>query len=105
MKPTEAHEKKELFISYKHEDAVKKFVERLRGDLQKRGISLWQDIEDIFVSDDWREEISVGIRNSKAILCILTPKYVESNYCRKEVRTRAFVCMCVCVCVCVLQKP
>ena len=91
---TEADEKKELFISYKRGDvAVKKFVERLGGDLQKNGISLWQDVHDIYGGDDWREEIAVGIENSKAILCIQSKKYFDSDYCRKEVRTG----MCLCV--------
>ena len=38
---------KQLFLSYGHEEEVKSFVSRLKQDLERRGFTVWLDMEDI----------------------------------------------------------
>ena len=70
---------KEVFLSYGHESEVDKFVTQLKSDLESAGISVWRDAEDITVSDDWINSVADGVHECRALLCVLTKKYVNSS--------------------------
>jgi hypothetical protein len=67
-----------VFISYSHDDF--EFAESLQLRLDKEGFETWMDVERLNAGEDWREEIDVAIKNSFALLLILTPKALESRY-------------------------
>lgn len=74
--------KKHFFISYRSTEI--EFALRLAADLKNAGIKLWMDRLDIKPGDDWRQAIQMAIDESAATLAILSPDYVQSNYCRRE---------------------
>ena len=83
-------DRKELFISYGREPEVIQFVTRLKGDLENHGFSVWMDVHDISAGSDWHGAIGTGLTQCRAIVPIITSKYIGSRYCTNEVR-------CVCV--------
>ena len=60
------------------------FVQNLKADLEAAGISVWQDKEDIDVGSDWHNEIGDGVHECRALLRVLTNKYINSPYCKGE---------------------
>lgn len=60
-----------LFISYAREDA--EFAQRLRADLELRGVKTWIDEQGIHGGDDWRNRIATAIEGCKGMLVILSP--------------------------------
>ena len=80
-----------MFISYGREPAVNQFVQRLKKDLEEGGLTVWLDTKDIPAESDWHGAIGSGLERCKAIIPVLTSKYISSRYCVNE------VCVCVCV--------
>ena len=80
-----AGERKELFISYGREPDVIQFVQRLKSDLESNGFSVWLDTRDIPAGSDWRGAIGAGLSQCKAILPVITSRFIGSRYCVNEV--------------------
>lgn len=78
---------KEIFISYGRDPFVTKFVHKLKGDLEEVGFSVWLDSHDIPAGSDWHGAIGAGLTRCKAIIPVMTKKYIGSRYCVNEVRT------------------
>eukprot|EP00117_Sycon_ciliatum_P024546 scpid10559/ scgid4377/ Lethal(3)malignant brain tumor-like protein 1; L(3)mbt protein homolog; L3MBTL1 len=75
---------KELFLSYGREREVLEFVKRLKQDLEADGFGVWLDQDDIPAGCDWHAAIGSGLEQCKALLAVVTPKYVTSRYCTSE---------------------
>lgn len=76
---------KEVFLSYGRDpQRVNGFVQKLQSDLEAEGISVWRDTDDIDVGSDWHNKIADGVYNCRALLCVLTNKYINSRNCRGE---------------------
>lgn len=72
-----------LFISYSRRNLD--FVNRLRGDLQRRGIPYWLDKEGLSPgTPNWERAIRAAIRDSSAILWIVSPAAYESEFVNSE---------------------
>jgi len=67
---------KQIFLSYGHRDATELAL-RLRGDLEARGYSVWQDEERIRAGQAWTDEIRDGLRESDLVLALLSPHAVR----------------------------
>lgn len=78
-------EPKELFISYGRAPLVIKFVQKLKTDLEGVGFTVWLDMNEIPAGSDWHGAIGSGLSSCKAILPILTNKYINSRHCVNEV--------------------
>ena len=76
--------RKDIFISYGREDEVKDFVTKLKLYLEGRRLSTWLDSTDIPSGSDWHAEIGVGLQNCRALIAIITKKYISSKFCKKE---------------------
>ncbi len=75
--------KSDVFISYKRLD--KEFVKKVDTELRKRNYEVWVDWEDIPPGvTDFRLEIESGILSAETCVPILSPDYLESEYCVGE---------------------
>jgi hypothetical protein len=74
---------KDIFISYSRRD--QEFVTRLASDLSERIPGVWFDQSAIQMGQEWHEEVLDGIRESKAVIVVLSPDALESQYVREEV--------------------
>ncbi len=73
----------DVFISYSRKD--KEFVHKLRDALIASDHTVWLDTKDIPYTADWREEIYRNIVAANNVLCVLSPTFIQSPYCRDEV--------------------
>ncbi len=85
----------DVFISYPRADSrpdarglhwVEALHDRLVEDFESYGrpLRVFLDTDEIASMDDWGRRILVGLRQSKVLLCCLSPSYFASNYCRME---------------------
>jgi hypothetical protein len=67
-----------VYISYSPDDVewVRQFAEALR----KQDVDVWLDVWKIRPGERWEEKIEAGLRNSDAIVSILTPANAESPW-------------------------
>ena len=75
---------KDIFISYGREEGVREFVKQLKADLEANGVSVWLDADDIPTGSDFHVEIGVALKSCRALIPVLTKKYVQSRYCKGE---------------------
>ena len=78
---------KEVFLSYGREQEIVPFVQKLKLDLEASGISVWLDTDDIKAGSDWHGAIGTGLDECRALLCVLSRKYIHSRYCTSELYT------------------
>jgi hypothetical protein len=67
-----------VFISYKHEE--KEFADTLIRQLQMAGFPVWVDTEHLRAGENWREAINFAIKDSFALILLVTPEARESQY-------------------------
>ena len=72
----------DVFISYSRRDKV--FTQKLFEALKAENRSVWADWEDIPAASDWDAEIKEGIEQTESVLFLLSPEWIKSNECRKE---------------------
>jgi HEAT repeat protein len=72
---------KRVFISYCHEDGD--FSDTLRRKLEEAGFATWQDT-DLYGGQQWRVEIDLAIREAPAVIVVLSPEAVRSDYVNYE---------------------
>lgn len=70
-----------IFISYAHADAPA--VMEIVCNLHERGYRIWYD-EGIEVGSEWTECIASHLYDAHLVLAFLTPAYLASDNCRKE---------------------
>jgi hypothetical protein len=66
----------DVFISYARED--RPFANFLKGFLLARDHSVWSD-DDIAPGDEWADAITRAVEDSRIVLLLLSPGYVESR--------------------------
>ena len=74
----------DVFISYGREQSSTSLAIRLKGDLEREGYNVWLDVSDISSGSDWHSAIGEGLRKCKALIAIITHKYMHSKYCKNE---------------------
>ncbi len=67
----------QVFISYKHDDGD--FAELLRQKIEKAGYTVWLD-ENILAGEEWREMIDRAIRDTDAVIVVMSPEARASEY-------------------------
>ena len=74
-----------VFISYARDDASD-FVRQLHDDLEKMGLNIWLDVEDIPKSANWALTIQRAIMTCRAFIFVITPGSYESKVCNLELQ-------------------
>ena len=79
----------QVFLSYSRRDDH--FVRRLAADLEKRGVDVWLDTDDLDDTDEdrWRRSIVQAITKSSALVVVLSPDSVESAPVERELTIAA----------------
>jgi WD40 repeat protein len=72
----------DVFISYSRRDKV--FTQKLFEALKGANRIVWADWDSIPAASDWDAEIKEGIEQAESILFLLSPEWIKSNECRKE---------------------
>jgi hypothetical protein len=72
-----------VFISYRHEDPDKSYVERLVAFLAAEGFEAWHD-QDIVTGASWDKVIEERIRTCAAFVVIMTPEADASPWVSRE---------------------
>ncbi|CAC5402517.1 unnamed protein product [Mytilus coruscus] len=72
----------QVFISYQWD--IQDEVSLLRDKLEKSGFSCWMDIGQMGGGDQLGVKIDSGVRQCKVFLSCLTPKYIISHHCNRE---------------------
>jgi hypothetical protein len=67
-----------VFIAYKHEERT--FVDMLIRQVKTAGFDVWVDAEQLRAGENWREEINIAIKDSFALVVIITPDAKISEY-------------------------
>ena len=75
-----------IFLSYGHDPACGDLVRDIERDLRARGFKPWVDRNEIRFNDDWRREITEGIRASGHVLAFLSKHSTRTpGVCRQEI--------------------
>lgn len=82
------------FFSYSHHDAkvdnilieylTEKLEDRVTSKLTNARFFIWKDTSNLRVGEKWNDSIENSIVRSSIFILILSPKWLESDYCRKE---------------------
>ena len=76
---------KDVFVSYDREDTVNEFVRKLKRDLEGAQLSVWLDKEDLPAGTETPVlAIRIALRNCKALVVVVTKKYISSSFCKNE---------------------
>lgn len=74
-----------LFLSYR--SIEQDFALKLARDLLRSGHPVWMDrLHGILPGDEWRQSLERGVNNATALLACISPNYVESTWCRRELQ-------------------
>jgi hypothetical protein len=73
-----------IFISYRSLEP--ELPLRLAADLRNAGVRIWLDRLDggIRPGEDWRRSLEKAVDSCAAMIAVLSPEYVSSEYCRNE---------------------
>ncbi|NJN80489.1 MAG: TIR domain-containing protein [Anaerolineales bacterium] len=74
--------KSKVFISYSRKN--KAFVRKLNAAIDAAGLDAWVDWDGIPLSVDWMNEITNSIISSDALLFVVSPDSLRSDYCLQE---------------------
>ena len=77
-------QEKDVFISYSREAVATSFVARLSEGLQAAGYSVWVDTVDIPSGSDWHLAIGEALQKCRALVAVISKKYLLSRYCKNE---------------------
>lgn len=73
---------RQVLISYDKSDSG--LVQRLDGDLIKRGINVWIDTRNVQPKQSKRQTIYEGIVSSDCFIPCLSPRFLEEEFCRTQ---------------------
>jgi tetratricopeptide (TPR) repeat protein len=85
--PADAESKSKIFISYSRKDTT--FVDQVEEALKVRNFHPLIDRSDIYVFEDWWRRVQSLIVQADTVILVLSPDYVSSDVCRKEVEFAA----------------
>jgi len=80
-----AKQKRVMQVFFSYDNSDRNFAKSLGDQLAKRGLSPWiADIE-LLPGDNWAHAIGEALKRSRAMVVLLSPDSVKSEYVRREV--------------------
>ena len=73
----------QVFISYTCED--KDLARKLSRRLQDAGFDVWLDENNILPGDNWAEKVSQALKESQAMVVLVSPAAMDSKWVRHEI--------------------
>ena len=73
--------RKSVFISYSLQD--KDLCDRLKihlAPLERQGLSIWLDVDEILPGSDWRARLDEGLRAAQVAVLLVSPDYLASEF-------------------------
>src|SRR5436190_1526828 len=72
-----------VFVSYSADDGevAKEVVSRLT----KAGFNVWDPSDSLYPGDNWPLEIGKALQNSDAMVVLISPKSMKSDWVRREI--------------------
>lgn len=70
-----------IFVSYSHKDSER--VWPIIDKLHDQGYRIWFD-DGVHIGDEWVEAVAVHLKNSRIVLAFISPNYVDSENCIRE---------------------
>ena len=74
----------QVFLSYS--DADRDFARQLASQLSKRGCEVWDPSDQLFPGDNGPLKIGEALKESKAMVVLLSPDSMKSEWVRGEIR-------------------
>lgn len=68
-----------IFLSYARKDGQPAAI-RLRSELERAGLEVWRDIEDMQGGQSWKDQLRKALRTVDTVVVLLTPASVTSKY-------------------------
>ncbi len=72
-----------VFLSYTHNDSF--LAKKIASALIKNGLDVWNAETEILPGDNWAEKISTALKQSDAMVVLLTPESLESRVVQREI--------------------
>jgi hypothetical protein len=72
----------DIFLSYKSEDS--EWVTTLKKDLQRRGVQVWLDRDEIRPGDLFVGALEDGLASSRSVGLVVTPESIASGWVKEE---------------------
>lgn len=77
------YDTKAVYISYSRDDSF--IANQLARDLELRGLTVWYDNNLLQAGTNWRDTLDRAVRNCQALILIVSPQSIQSDYVRQEV--------------------
>ena len=88
------------FISYRHQSPDQDIARKLHKDIENFGIPLslkkalgiqkmgrvFRDQDELPLSSDLGDDIHAALEDSEWLICVCSPRYLQSKWCLEEVR-------------------
>jgi len=72
-----------VFISYARKDEA--LAEQVAATLEEAGLDAWYDRREIMPGENWAEKIAKGLKESDAMVVLLTPNALEADSVRFDI--------------------
>ena len=72
-----------VFISHSSEDEA--LAAKVVSSLERAGLDVWYDSREIIPGDNWADKIAQGLRESEAMVVLVTPNALESGSLRRDI--------------------
>ncbi len=72
-----------VFLSYSHKDS--KLAEKIAKELSKFNLDVWNAETEIFPGDNWAEKVSNALKDSDAMVVLITPDSLASKTVQREI--------------------
>ncbi|MGC2238662.1 MAG: toll/interleukin-1 receptor domain-containing protein [Pyrinomonadaceae bacterium] len=72
-----------VFLSYAHKDSS--LASKIASTLESKGFDVWNAETEVLPGDNFAEKISDALKESDAMVVLLSPASLESNYVQWEI--------------------
>lgn len=72
-----------VFISHSTPDDA--LASKVVEYLERAGLDVWYDKREIMPGDNWADKIAQGLRESDAMVVLLTPSALDSDFARRDI--------------------